>query len=195
MVRVSTTTPEWQTAEPSDTQPVASPLEFPEEWTLSTSWERAQIEADQGGPITDAERVVWLSEGDPHRVVFVLDGATLRARCSCDGWHYRDWCAHVASCWWRWCTGAIAVTHEQTGREYCTPPKWLRFYDDRPGRDQLDGLTAAELDAYLTCELAHVGVREYARKTGRAPGTVGNLLARAREKAHTPTPHAGGGEA
>ncbi|PSQ63691.1 MAG: hypothetical protein BRD21_01820 [Halobacteriales archaeon SW_8_66_22] len=99
-----------------------------------TSWERAQIEADQGGPITDAERVVWLSEGDPHRVVFVLNGATLRARCSCDGWHYRDWCAHV-------------------------------------------------------------GVREYARKTGRAPGTVGNLLARAREKARPPTPHAGGGEA
>ena len=67
MVRVSTTTFEWQTAEPSDTQPVAPPLEFPEEWTLSTSWGRAQIEADQGGPITDAERVVTVTAGEGPR--------------------------------------------------------------------------------------------------------------------------------
>jgi hypothetical protein len=38
------------------------------------------------------------------------------------------------------------------------------------------------LDAYLTCELGTTGVREYAHKTDRAPGTVGNLLARARRK-------------
>jgi len=179
----------------SDETPIAPPLEFPEEWTYSTSWERAQSEADQGGPITDAERVVWLEGGDPHRVVWVLDGATLRARCSCDGWRYREFCAHVASCWWRWVRGEIAVMHQQTGREYRTPPEWLRFGGDRPDRAQLDGLTAAELDAYLTCELAHIGVREYARRTGRAPGTVGNLLRWAREKVQPPTPPAGGGSA
>jgi len=179
----------------TDETPTAPPLEFPDEWTYSTSWQRAQTEADQGGPINATERVVWLADGDPHRVVFVLDGATLRARCSCDGWHYREFCAHVASCWWRWVRGEIAVTHQQTGREYRLPPDWVRLDRDSPASEQLDGLTAAELDAFLTCELGLVGVREYARKTGRAPGTVGNLLRRAREKAETPTPHAGGGPA
>jgi len=181
------TTSEWQTAEPSDTSPIAPPLEFPDEFQRSTSWERAQTERDRGGSITDAERVVWLEEGDPHRVVFVLDGATLRARCSCDGWYYRDWCAHIASCWWRWVRSAIVVAHQETGRDYRTPPKWLCFDRDVDEHD-LDGLTSAELDAYLTCELAHVGVRRFARKTERSPGTVGNLLRWAREKAE-PHPH------
>jgi hypothetical protein len=172
-----------------DDPPIAPPLEFPDNWTLSTSWQRAVSERDQGGPINDGERTVWLETGDPHRVVFVLDGTTLRARCSCDGWYYREWCAHVASCWWQWVRGEIAVVHQQTGREYPMPPEWLSF--DR--QVTLDGLTSAELDAYLTCELGTTGVREYARKTGRAPGTVGNLLRWAREKVQTPHPHAGGG--
>lgn len=46
----------------------------------------------------------------------------------------------------------------------------------------LSGLTEAERDAYETCVLGDTGVREHARETGREPGTVGNLLARAREK-------------
>ena len=162
--------------------PIAPPLQFPDEWTLSSSWQRAQTEADYGGPVSDHERVVHLENGDPHRVVFTLNGATLRAHCSCDGFRYRDWCAHTATCWWRWINAEIAVTHQQTGREYLTPPKWLRVGHDRADRKQLDGLTAAELDAYLSCDLAHVGVRKYARSTGRSPGTVGNLLNRARSK-------------
>lgn len=43
-------------------------------------------------------------------------------------------------------------------------------------------LTDAERDAYEAVERGRYGVREYARRTGRSPGTVGNLLARARAK-------------
>lgn len=43
-------------------------------------------------------------------------------------------------------------------------------------------LTEAELDAYRNVEIEGVGPRELARRTDRSPGTVGNLLRRAREK-------------
>jgi len=175
-------TADWQASDALDDR-LTSPerLEFPEGWTLSTSWQRAQTERDRGGPISEAERMVYLEESEqPKRVLFALEDDRLKAQCSCDGWHYRDWCAHVASCWWRWVRGQIIVRHLDTGREYQHPPAWLQFRDDDRD-DDLGGLTPAELDAYLTCDLAHVGVREYARNTGRAPGTVGNLLRRARE--------------
>ena len=49
----------------------------------------------------------------------------------------------------------------------------------RPGfRD----LTDAEADAYLNVDEGGHGMREYARQTDRSPGTVGNLLLRARRK-------------
>lgn len=51
--------------------------------------------------------------------------------------------------------------------------------DDDP--DDQD-LTDAERDAWTRVEQGDTGVREFARKTGRSPGTVGNLLARARAK-------------
>ncbi len=35
-----------------------SALRFPEDWTLSESWQRAQTERDRGGPVNDAERMV-----------------------------------------------------------------------------------------------------------------------------------------
>ncbi|MFC7131663.1 MULTISPECIES: SWIM zinc finger family protein [Salinibaculum] len=156
-------------------------LTFPEDWTLSESWQRAQTEADTGGPINDAERMVWLDESDkPKRVLFALQDDRLHAECSCAAWKYRGFCAHVAKCWWRWIRGRLVVHHLDTGRDYQTPPAWLQFNHDRD--TDTSGLTAAELDAYLTCELANVGVRDYARNTDRAPGTVGNLLARARDK-------------
>jgi len=50
------------------------------------------------------------------------------------------------------------------------------------GRDPLDELTAAEREVYEAVEEDGYGVREYGRRTGRQPGTVGNLLARARDK-------------
>jgi DNA-binding CsgD family transcriptional regulator len=43
-------------------------------------------------------------------------------------------------------------------------------------------LTPAERECFEAIERGEYGVREYARRTGRAPGTVGNLLARARSK-------------
>ncbi|WP_244257160.1 SWIM zinc finger family protein [Halomicrobium sp. IBSBa] len=157
-------------------------FELPDDFTMSSSWKRAQETTDDGGPINGAERMVSLSDSDSyHRVVWALSGGSLRAECPCKGFHHRDWCAHLASLWWRWVRGQIEVTHIDTGRHYRTPPSWLSF--DREDRSHvLEGLTPAELDAYLTCEWGDVGVREYARQTDRSPGTVGNQLRWAREK-------------
>lgn len=44
----------------------------------------------------------------------------------------------------------------------------------------LSDLSDAQREVYEAVEQDGFGVREYARKTGRSPGTVGNLLARAR---------------
>jgi len=111
----------------------------------------------------------------------VLSGRTLRVDCDCKAQQYDDWCAHVASCWWDWCNGDLTVSHLQTGREYAHPPDWLRVQlDGEP--EVADELSPKELEAYLHCELGDRGVREFARRTGRAPGTVGNLLRWAREK-------------
>jgi hypothetical protein len=190
--------PDWR---PSDTLEarIGMPpvLQFPTDWTLSTSWQRAQQEPDAGGPINDAERMVYLEESSkPHRVVFVLCDRTLRAECSCSGWKFHGFCAHVASLWWRWTRGRITVRHLRTGRAYREPPSWVRV-DCTPDAD-LQALTPAELDAYLHCELGSSGPTEWADHTDRAKGTIGNLLRTAREKlpdlhAHTdPHPHAGG---
>ncbi|WP_436909963.1 SWIM zinc finger family protein [Halosimplex marinum] len=155
-------------------------LTFPPKWTLSTSWQRAQRETGRGGAVNAAERMVWLSEGDePHRVTWALTGRTLVADCDCRGYQYREWCAHVARLWWRWCRGRLVVEHVDTGREYRHPPAWLDLDADP---DEFTEMTGAEMDAYLVCEIAGVGVREYADHTDRAPGTVGNLLRRARDK-------------
>ena len=155
-------------------------LSMPEDWTLSTPWQRAQKETDEGGHINDAERMVYLSGSDyPHRVTFALRGETLLADCDCKAHRFNDgWCAHVASLWWQWTRARIVVSHLDTGREYPEPPAWLTLDDDPTAYDHL---TPAELDAYLTCELGEMGVREYADLSGRAPGTVGNLLRRARD--------------
>ena len=176
MSKSDESTPDTQTIETT-----TSPFTFPDEFDMSGSWERKH-EHDSGGWINDAERMVWLANSDePHRVVFVLSGRVLRVNCDCAAHHYDDWCAHVASCWWDWITDDLAVSHLQTGREYDTPPEWLRVaVEGQP--EQFDGLTSAELDAYLTCELGDTGVREYARLTDRAPGTIGNQLRWAREK-------------
>lgn len=50
----------------------------------------------------------------------------------------------------------------------------------RSGR--FDALTEAEREVYIAVEEGEFGPREYARETDRSPGTVGNLLNRAREK-------------
>jgi len=52
-------------------------------------------------------------------------------------------------------------------------------HDDGP---DLSDLTDAEREAYDAVVLGDFGVREYARDTSRSPGTIGNLLSRARDK-------------
>jgi len=46
----------------------------------------------------------------------------------------------------------------------------------------LSALSESEREVFEAVEQDGYGVREYARKTGRSPGTVGNLLRRARRK-------------
>jgi len=46
----------------------------------------------------------------------------------------------------------------------------------------LSVLTDAEREVYEAVEHGDYGPREFARDTGRSPGTVGNLLARARDR-------------
>jgi hypothetical protein len=190
---------EWSAeTEPVDRQIGEPPVFKPptsEELIGCQSWERAQTETDHGGPLNDAERMVHLDEsGQPRRVVFVLDEADIRAQCGCKSWKYRQWCAHVAACWWNWVRGRISVTHRQTGREYQHPPSWLSFGGHCIEEEHLDGLTSAELDALLSCELGEQGVREYARHTDRSPGTVGNLLSRARRKVENGVVYTDGGQ-
>jgi DNA-directed RNA polymerase specialized sigma24 family protein len=48
--------------------------------------------------------------------------------------------------------------------------------------EDLELLTDAEREVYEAVEQDGYGMREYARKTGRSAGTVGNLLRRARRK-------------
>jgi DNA-directed RNA polymerase specialized sigma24 family protein len=57
----------------------------------------------------------------------------------------------------------------------------LTDFEARAAPD-LGVLTEAEREAYEAVERGECGVREFARRTDRRPGTVGNLLARAREK-------------
>lgn len=48
--------------------------------------------------------------------------------------------------------------------------------------DPTEDLTPAERDVWEAVVNGDHGVREYARESNRAPGTVGNLLRRARKK-------------
>jgi hypothetical protein len=155
-------------------------FELPEDWKMSSSWKRAQTERDEGGPINAAERMVSLSDSDDyHRVYWALVGASLRCKCSFQGFQYGDWCAHVASLWWRWSRGRLQTEHVKTGRQYQYPPSWMRVGEAADA--DLEQLPPKQLDAWLHCERGNYGVREFARATGRAAGTIGNHLRRARE--------------
>lgn len=97
---------------------------------MSTSWQRAQQTTDLGGPTTPAERHVMLDDSaEAHRVLFAIKGGTIVAECDCRGWQHRHWCAHVASCWWRWVRSEIAVVDLDTERTYLHPPAWLTVED------------------------------------------------------------------
>lgn len=100
----------------------------PENWPMSTAWQRAQRETDHGGALNKFERMVMLSGGDDsHRVLWCLWRGELRAECDCRGWHFNDgWCAHVAACWWAWVRGELSTTDIDTERVHLQPPEWFR---------------------------------------------------------------------
>lgn len=100
-------------------------LVFPSNWTLSTSWRRAQSADASKNPLTDQEWMVQIDDGDRHRVTFAVENSEIVADCDCDGWTYRDWCAHVAHLWWCWVRGQAVVTDIDTGRNLTMPPAWL----------------------------------------------------------------------
>jgi DNA-directed RNA polymerase specialized sigma24 family protein len=59
-------------------------------------------------------------------------------------------------------------------------PQSSLFEFERDELENLDALTDAERAVYEAVEYDETGVREFARETDRRPGTVGNLLKRAR---------------
>jgi len=92
----STQTADWEPSDALDDR-LTDPqrLEFPEDYTFTKSWRRAVTERNEhGGPINEAERMVWLEDSDrPKRVLFALEDDRLKAECSRKSWTHRCWCA------------------------------------------------------------------------------------------------------
>ncbi|WP_232703136.1 SWIM zinc finger family protein [Halobacterium wangiae] len=111
-------------------------LVFPEGWTLSGAWKRAQSAEAYLGPTEGrAHYDVLLGRengdmGDKHRVLFAIQNGALRADCDCKAHQYRDWCAHVAVLWWRWTRGRITVRNLDTDQTHVSPPWWLAIPDE-----------------------------------------------------------------
>lgn len=101
-------------------------LTFPTDWTLSTSWHRAQTAESDLSPVSDASWMVHLGNGGYHRVTFALESSELVADCDCQGWTYNDFCAHVARLWWLWSRGELVVHDLDTESAHHSPPLWLR---------------------------------------------------------------------
>jgi hypothetical protein len=113
-----------------------SRLSFPEDWTLSSSWQRAQAAPAVVGPVNAAEFDVLLGYvdrddwGDRHRVLFAIYDGEIRAECDCEAHRWRDWCAHIAHLWWRWSRDDLGVVDLDTDKTHLSPPWWLTV-DDR----------------------------------------------------------------
>jgi len=108
-------------------------LRFPDKWTLSTSWQRAQSPAAVKNPINPAEWMIQIDGGDRHRVTFALLGGDLIADCDCDGFRFEEWCAHVAHMWWSWVRSDAVVTDLDADRSHELPPVWLEVSEERSG--------------------------------------------------------------
>jgi DNA-directed RNA polymerase specialized sigma24 family protein len=61
-------------------------------------------------------------------------------------------------------------------------PEQARLDEYERERPPLHLLTPAERDAFEAVDMGEYGPREYARNTNRSPGTISNLLRRARDK-------------
>lgn len=108
---------------------MSTKLTLSDGWATSTSWRRGQSSRSAKNPITDAEWLVRVGDGDRHRVLFTIEAGDLVANCDCDGWHYDGWCAHVAKLWWDWSRRRLIVTDQQTGKNHRSPPVWLDVTD------------------------------------------------------------------
>ncbi|MFC6953517.1 hypothetical protein [Halorubellus litoreus] len=113
-------------------------ITFPDDWTMSTAWERAQRAAAICAPTGPAAFRVLMGyidhdgHGDEHEVTFTIYDGDLIADCSCAGFSHsphRHWCAHVARLWWEWVRDDLAVTDLDTRRVHTSPPWWLRVDD------------------------------------------------------------------
>ncbi len=132
-------------------QPPGSPLDgyigeppkltFPDGWTLSGAWRRAQTADAHLGPVDAAHFDVLLSRpeavsgdwGSKHRVLFAIQNGALRADCDCKSYLHRGWCAHVATLWWRWTREQIGVTDLDADHVHLSPPWWLSIEDENGG--------------------------------------------------------------
>jgi len=126
-------------------QPPSSPLDgyhgeppkltFPDGWTLSDAWQRAQRADPHLGPVDAAHFDVLLSRpdsgdwGSRHRVLFAIQNGALRAECDCKSFTHRDWCAHVAVLWWRWVREQLGVRDLDADDTHLSPPWWLAIHD------------------------------------------------------------------
>ena len=127
-------------------------LQFPSGWAMSTSWRRAQAAHSAVGPANPAEFDVLMAREDDetavsrHRVLFTVYEGDLRAECDCDGYRFRDWCAHVALLWWRWSRENLSVTDLDTGERYLSPPWWFSIDDAEADRTEADPSPPAVAD-------------------------------------------------
>ncbi|WP_435093360.1 hypothetical protein [Halorubrum sp. N11] len=117
-------------------------LQFPSDWTMTSSWRRAQAAPSNVSPRNAAEFEVLMGREDDetalsrHRVLFALYEGNLVVECDCDGYRFRGWCAHVALLWWKWCRKDLVVTDLDAGRSHVSPPWWLSL--DDADRDRVD---------------------------------------------------------
>ncbi|GAA0507877.1 hypothetical protein SAMN04488066_101369 [Halorubrum aquaticum] len=126
-------------------------LQFPDGWTTSSSWRRAQAARSTIGAVNPAEFDVLLGREDDetalsrHRVLFAVYEGDLVAECDCDGYRFRGWCAHVALLWWHWSRDDLGVTDLDTGRTHLSPPWWLTVDDVE--HDRVDAETSQPVAA------------------------------------------------
>lgn len=72
-------------------------IDLPDDFSESTSWQRARDEETRVEPINRAEWMVRVGDGDRHRVVFGTRSGMPVGECDCKGHSHHGWCAHVAA--------------------------------------------------------------------------------------------------
>ena len=110
-------------------------MTFPDDWTMSSSWQRAQLAPAKCEPTGPAAFRVLMGyidhdgHGDEHEVTFAIHDGQLVVEGSCAAFKHRHWCAHVALLWLKWTRDDLCVTDLDTRRVHTAPPWWLRVDD------------------------------------------------------------------